>query len=288
MVFGPEQTARAAERWPGVVIGHDELLAYVTALRAANEGERGAQAIGDDALAELYLACGCGRGDSAALNHFDRHYLSAIPAALAHMRLSADTVDEVRQRVRHKLLVDEPSKADEPSKPGVPSTRLERYAGQGKLRGLIGVIAVRQALTILRKDRRLAPGGGDQLMDMPSPERDPELAFLQERYRAEFKRAFEQAVRKLDSRDRNFLRLHLFGGLTVEAVGKVYGVHRATATRWLAKLRKQLLKDTQAALRERLNIDRDELDSLMQLIQSRLDVSMQRVLQTMQEPEEPG
>lgn len=264
VMLDAESSARAAAHWPSVVLEHAAFAAYLEALP-------GAPKLWDaDALSELYLACACSRGDAAAMAHFDASYLTIVPQALAHMRLSADVIDEVRQQVRHKLLVALPGQLP----------KLCRYAGHGKLRGLLQVIAVRCALSILRKEQHFVPDGGEQLMNMPSPEHDPELAFLKRRYRAEFKTAFEEAVANLTSRDRNFLRLHLFGGLTVEQVGKVYGVHRATATRWLAKLRGQLLKDTQGVLRKRLNVNAEEFDSLMQLIQSRLDVSMQRVLQT--------
>ncbi len=270
-MLAAEVTAQVAARWPSIAIEHDTFVAFLETLPAGAGAVEAASEHDDEALAELYLACGCHNRDAAAFAHFDANYLSVVPAALAHMRLPADTVDEVRQQVRHKLLLAE---ADELPK-------LARYAGQGKLRGLVQVIAVRCALSMLRKDQRIAPGGDDQLLAMPSPENDPELSFLKRRYRAEFKTSFQAAVQDLSSRDRNFLRLHLFGGMTVEQVGKVYGVHRATATRWLAKLRAQLLKDTQASLRKRLQVSQDEFDGLMELIQSRLDVSMQRVLETM-------
>ena len=103
---------------------------------------------------------------------------------------------------------------------------------------------------------------------------------MKERYRAAFRVAFEQAVRRLSSRERNILRLQLDAGLTVEQIGEVYGVHRATATRWLTKIRDQLMSDTRRELGERVGVSSSELDGVMELIQSRLDVSVRRMLET--------
>ena len=58
----------------------------------------------------------------------------------------------------------------------------------------------------------------------------------------------------------------------------MYGVHRATATRWLAQIRAQVLAETRRRLGEVLAVPARELDSVMDLVQSRLDVSLQRML----------
>jgi len=261
----------ARQRWPEVALDQETFDAYVERrLKPSNlnPGDPEPEAeLSDDALAELYLACACSAGDATALALFDAHYLGAVPAALAHMRLPSATVDDVRQHVRSTLLVSEDGKC-----------RLDDYAGRGRLRGLVQVVAVRHAISLLRKTKREVPG--DALTELASPEHSPELHYMKESYRREFKRAFERAVRQLSSRDRNFLRLHLFGGLTVEQCGDIYGVHRATATRWLAKLRSGLLKETRRELGVQLEVSSEELDSLMELIQSRFEVSMERILQT--------
>jgi RNA polymerase sigma-70 factor (ECF subfamily) len=256
-----------AAAWPRVRVEADELAQY---LAARGEEAPDPQHLSDDAAAELYLACACARGDETALARFDARFLDVVPAALAHMKLPAATVDEVRQMVREKLLVVD----------GDGVRKLDRYAGQGKLRGLIKVVAVRTAISVLRKTRREAPLGDDALAAIPTPEHDPELAYMKARYRSEFKIAFEVAARQLESRDRNLLRLHLLDGVTLEQIAEMYSVHRATVVRWLAKVRDKLFSNTRKHMRERLDVSPEEFESLMGLIQSRLDVSVQRMLQT--------
>lgn len=252
--------AAATRRWPGLIVDADEVRAY-----AARCGVAGPSA---EALEELVLSARCSAGDPTALALFDACYLDAVPAALAHMKLGPERVDEIRQLVRHKLLVAEPS--------GAP--KLDSYAGQGRLRGLVKVVAVRTAISSIRKEKGHV--GDAALEQVADAAHDPELGYMKQRYRAAFRVAFERAIRGLTSRQRNILRLQLDAGLTVEQIGEVYGVHRATATRWLTKIRERLLSETRRELGEQVGASPRELDGVMELIQSRLDVSVRRMLET--------
>jgi RNA polymerase sigma-70 factor (ECF subfamily) len=227
-------------------------------------------ALGDDAIAEATLALACADGHREALARFEERYLSGIPAALAHMKLDAAEIDEVRQIVRDRLLV---------ASDGEPA-RIVGYAGRGTLRGLVKVMAVRAALDGVR--RRARDGGDHDLSLLPSPAHDPELAFLKDTYRAAFAEAFAGAVRGLESRERNLLRLHHLGGVTLDELAKMYGMHRATVVRQLAKVRSTLLSETQKGLKRRLRIGAAELESILGLIQSRLDVSVDGLLRSVE------
>ncbi|MCC7535400.1 MAG: transcriptional regulator [Deltaproteobacteria bacterium] len=227
-----------------------------------------------EAAREIDLARGCARGEAAAIERFEAEYLSVVPGALASMRLPPATVDEVRQLVRTKLLV-----ADEPG--GEP--RIVQYAGKGQLRGLVSVVAVRTALGVIRGDKHGVRAGEDELSALPSPERDPELAFLKAHYRAAFRAAFEEAARALGAHERNLLRLHFVGCVTLDDLARMYEVHRTTIVRTLAKAKKALFEETRKGMRRQLQIGPAELDSIMALIESRLEVSVGRMLESVSE-----
>lgn len=241
-----------------MVIDRDELAAELTRRELVTA----------DAAVELAIALACARGDRAALAAFERAYLAEVPAGLAHMKLDRATIDDLLQEVRAKLLVVEPG-----ARP-----RILEYAGQGKLRGLCQVMAARAAVSRLRAGKRTAPD--DDVAALAAAGDDPELAFLKAHYRDAFKAAFTAAAAELDARDRNLLRLHHLGGVTLDQLAAMYGVHRATAVRWLADVRKRVLAGTRGALRARLAVSADELDSIMELIGSRLDASVRRLLDT--------
>src|SRR5437773_409477 len=72
------------------------------------------------------------------------------------------------------------------------------------------------------------------LSRLPSPAADPELAFLKLQHRQDFKEAFGEAMATLDQRQKNVLLMNLVQGLSIDEVGRVYSVHRATAARWVS------------------------------------------------------
>src|SRR5688572_26131192 len=109
---------RARARFPEIVVDDATVLAALVEKLPAWSNVR--EAVNGLDAGELYLACACERADPRALACFETTYFPAIAAALAPMKLPAGADDEIRQRVRTKLLVSE---ADRPT--------LRTYAGQG-------------------------------------------------------------------------------------------------------------------------------------------------------------
>lgn len=62
--------------------------------------------------------------------------------------------------------------------------------------------------------------------------------------------------------------------LGIDEIAGIYRVHRATAARWLARIRERLYTGTRTELMQRLAVDPREFDSVMRLIRSRLDASI--------------
>jgi RNA polymerase sigma-70 factor (ECF subfamily) len=58
----------------------------------------------------------------------------------------------------------------------------------------------------------------------------------------------------------------------------MYGVSNRTVQRWLAELKDDVLQRMREGLKARLALNASELDSLLRLMQSQLQVSLQRVL----------
>jgi len=247
---------------PELAVDEVALITALAGLPAAID------AIGDDAIVEVALVLGCVGGGHAALTRLEADFFGPARHALAAMKLGGDLEAEALQEVREKLLV---------GVDGQPP-RILGYAGRGSLRGLIKVVATRAAISLLRKGGRETPG--DEAIVDASGESDPELAFLKARYRPVFREAFADAVAGLGARERNLLRLHFLRAVTLEQLATMYGVHRATIVRQLAAVRADLERSTRKGLAERLAVDRSELDSVMDLVRSQLDASVERLLRT--------
>lgn len=218
--------------------------------------------------AELALAAAAAAGDTSAIREIEARYFAPVRPQLRGMNLGAEDIADIEQAIRIKLLVAED---------GAPA-RILQYAGQGKLGGLIRVAAVREALTLLR--RKKTTTSEDWLEELSSPDDDPELVSLKTRHRAEFKAAFEEAVRRLEPREHAMLRLHLVRQHSIDHIGAVYGVHRATAARWIEAAKARLRSETTKVLAERYDLRGPELERVVGLIESRIELSIERLLAT--------
>jgi RNA polymerase sigma-70 factor (ECF subfamily) len=249
--------------WPGVTLGAGDFAAHLGLMTSGTPA-----AVGTLAVADLYLACACARGDARAVAALERAHDAAIDGALSRLRLAAVEREEARQALRVRILLP---------RDGAPP-RIAEYSGRGELRGWLCVAASRIALNARRGVKREVQLGDDLLAALPSPALDPELEALRGRTRAEFRAAFAEAVAALSPRARNVLRQHHVDGLGIGELGGVYRVHRVTASRWVVEAQAALIDGLRAAFSRRAGITRDELPSLLRILQSQLELSLGRVL----------
>lgn len=219
-------------------------------------------------VADLALALACRRGHAPAIARFEREHIATLDSTVGRVDASASFVDEVKQRVRTKLLVSED---DSPPK-------IAHYKGQGPLATWVRVVAAREAISSVRADRRRALADDAGLAALAASATGPELFVVAENYRAHFKRAFQAALAALDPAARNLLRLHYLHGLSIDELGSLLKVHRSSAARRVAKVRGTLLANTRGQLQAELAVGRQDFENLMGLIASRLDLSIERFL----------
>jgi RNA polymerase sigma-70 factor (ECF subfamily) len=243
--------------WPGIAVDS------TTFARHFQERWRDTLPRAPDA-AELYLACACAQGAAGALAAFDRTYLSRVDQYLHRLKPSAAFADDVRQTIREKLFVG-------------ATARIGEYNGRGSLEGWVRVMALRVAIDLGRRR-------GENLPDLAAqgtpPADDPELDFIKRRYRPHFVAALQHAIEQLSSEHRLWLRMHFVDGVTLDELAAGMRVHRVTAARRIAAARRAVMTSVRHLLRERLTLKDAELESLIGLVQSNLDVSLSRFLAT--------
>ena len=259
----------AHEAWPEVALPDEVFMTHL----ADRAGPEGARSLGSLHGADLYLACACARLEPRALSVFDEKVLPAVARALRKWDASFGLVDEVEQTLRQRLLVAPAG--------GVP--KIADYSGRGPLTKWLRAAAIRTAISMRRGGKKEVALEDEAIADWSTPLSDPELDFIKGRYRAEFAGAFRAAMASLTSQERNVLRLHLLDGLNIEQIGNLYGTHRSTVARWIARSREGLLEETRRRLGEKLSLGRAELESLMGLLRSQLDVSINRLLKKEQD-----
>lgn len=214
------------------------------------------------AAADLYLALACLAGSREALAIFERDVLAAVlPSVVRACRDSMIAVDDVIQRTRERLFVEQPPK-------------LAQYLGRGPLIGWVRIVAVREALQDRRKSRRQRARDDAALLGAPDAAPDLEVDVLQRRYGAAFRLAVTAALRRLTAEQRTLLRLHTHDGLSIDQLAPILGVHRATAARRLERARTDALEQTRAILRENHGLSPSEARSLVAVLGRALDISI--------------
>jgi RNA polymerase sigma-70 factor (ECF subfamily) len=259
--------AEARLQYPGIDLSDSEFAEHLG--KCLRGGEADAGEIASRVTKDIYLACGCVAGDETALGLLDGQVLATLPAAMGRLKLSSAAIDEAIQRARAKLLV---------GKEGIG--KIADFSGTGDLRGWVKVIAIRDALRTARKEKREVSLSDELQAALPASALDPDLAYQQRLYRAEFKSSFAAAVDELTPRERTLLRQSIVYHSTVDQVAVVYQVHRATAARWIAKAKERLATRTRAHLRERLSLSESQFHSIVRLIESQMDLSVERLLAT--------
>lgn len=265
----------AQKAWPQLQLDADKLGRFIA--------ERVATAdLGSAPAADLALVHACVDQHAAAHVAFDV-VLGEVDAAGAATRSPQDLVDEVKQILRVQLLVPRDGKP-----PAIAG-----YRGKGPLRGWIRITATRELIRHQKQQRReltlhqvLADDGlGAGSAGTGADGRrgglegvDPLLSQLKAEYRSEFSTALGDAIAKLSAEDRTLLRQQIVEGFSIDEVGAAFGVHRATAARWLSRARSALVSATHEVLAARLNVPIGEIEAVIRLVQSRLDTSVVRML----------
>lgn len=194
--------------------------------------------------------------------------LPKVIPSLKKLNPSPSFVDDALQEFRTNLLTGN-------------DARLASYSGSGSLAAWLRVSATRAGLDALRRAKRRKESPQPELALLAGSDAGPEVELFRASYGQAFRGALKDALERLDAQQRNVLRLHFSEGLNIEAIGKAYGVHRATVARWIVRARGQILSD----VRERLiapgsGLCASEFDCLARLIRSEVARGVSGLLST--------
>jgi RNA polymerase sigma-70 factor, ECF subfamily len=202
----------ARRTWPGVQLSYEKFFAHVS------RGETNPRV--PEHASDLYLCAACKDGQMAAYHALEAAYFPALRTILRRLLGESLATEEVLQEVRTRLLVGDPP-------------RIASYRGSGCLASWLRSVAVHAA----QDHRRAAGVRRSCLQKLARAERvsiateatDDQL--FQKQRRALCEQAWHSAIRSLDSAERQLLHHHFVSGLTIDALGTIYAVHRATVAR---------------------------------------------------------
>jgi RNA polymerase sigma-70 factor (ECF subfamily) len=217
---------------------------------------------------DVIFAHACAQGDAEALAGFESRLIPQLRRVLLQRGLDAPTADEALQLLRLKLFVA--------SGEGAP--KIAEYSGRGPLLAWLRMAALRTAWNLARERRRAFDLDDSKLQEAASPVDDADRRYIKERYRQDVTEVFQEALETLQPRARTLLRLQLVDGMRTSEMARAYRVDRATVKRWLADSREWLRNEVRLRLAARLDVAPSTLESLLQELQSQLDLSIRTAL----------
>jgi RNA polymerase sigma-70 factor (ECF subfamily) len=256
------ETGRAA--WPGVALPYVRFCERLAMLGHAPETV-------PEQVDAVYVCAAAELGDDAACRAIEERHFAALRALIARVDGRKDFIDEVLQLLRIQLFSGD--------------RKIAGYAGRGPLERWLRTAAMRVAFRQKKVRGRLPsslPEGSSllALTTLPSGREEGEQPFKAGYARA-FERALESAFAELRPRERAILRFHFAHGLNIEAIGRLYGVHRATVARWIAASREGLAGAVRAQLEGQFGpLPQQEFDSLVGVVYEALDLNVTALLRS--------
>jgi RNA polymerase sigma-70 factor (ECF subfamily) len=216
----------------------------------------------------IHLAIACEQGNELAIRTFQGEFLDEVDFAGRRLRATPTQTEDTRSHLLSLLVVGNENR--------VPALRA--YSGRGDLRSYVRVIATRELLRVIEAGKREVASPNESLLDRLASMTDVEAGYIRDAYRPHLDAALRAALANLPEESRALLRYSLIDGWNVDRIAALYGCHRATAARRVAAARDELADAIRADLSARLVIPLDEVDSVVRLVQSRIDVSLSRLL----------
>lgn len=274
-----EAVAKARAAMPNVHVDEASFLNAVeqrlARARAGDEADANAEpdAVADKTalvslrVDDLYLAFACANGDGSAVAR-----LAALVSELAadvrpRFPRLPETWDDVTQRFMRLLLVGD----------GRPP-KIVDYAGTGDLRAWLRVALTRFLLNVASREGRERPEEMPFFEALSDGSSSAEADYLRAACRAELRASLETSAEALSARERALLRFTYADGKTVQEIGAVYGVHGATASRWIQKARERLAALVRDDLVKRLELSDSEASSMLRGALSQIDLTLNRLL----------
>ena len=221
-------------------------------------------------LEDLFLAHACSKGDRIAWEYFVDTYLPVLRRCAEQACRCMSRSEDLAQELVTKLLDDR--------------RRFAGYNGRGSLAGWLRVAVSHAAIDHFRRNRKqvsleelkdsgqTAASAGNGLSSAGQSER------IDARWGPVLLSVLVEDLRRLPPRDRLLLNLYYVQDVPLKAIGRQFGVHEATASRWLERLRQDLRKRIERELRRRHGLRASELKSLWQWVSQETDFSLQEAV----------
>jgi RNA polymerase sigma-70 factor (ECF subfamily) len=160
--------------------------------------------------------------------------------------------------------------------------KIAQYDGIGSLEGWLRIILSRMVIDRHRSNRKQVPLEelGEEPAAVPGESGPEHLVVEEERRKAArlFKEAFSTAMSQLDAQQKLVLRLYYLENVNLKQIGFLLNAHESTASRLLEKLKKRLRRQVEKYLREKGQVQPQEIWFYLEAGSSATSLELQRTL----------
>ncbi len=240
-------------RWPLLTLSFEAFAEHWERIQRENRGTI--------EPADVYLCCACVAAQPEALQSFATENASVAEAAIRRIGDDEDFVRDSLQELWNRLLLGKDAK-------------VRSYSGRGPLQAWVRVAATRVALDRRRVSKRQTQREVKLPESLVALEVSPEAAVLKARFGLAFQESLRSSVASLSEQERNVLRMHVVGRCSIDQIGVAYGVHRATAARWIERARERIYDQVRRELCAAHKLTVSEFRSLATQLGNDLELSL--------------
>jgi len=205
---------------------------------------------------DLFLAIACSYEDRVAWEYFADDFLPIIRQFASQACGNSGESEDLAQEIAAKLIREK--------------HRLAGYNGKGSLAGWLRVAVSHAAIDRFRRMRKQVSLDELQEKGVPPPQDNPggrdEEENLDARWGPVVSRVANEIISRLSARDRMLLGLYYLRDVPLKTIGRQFGIHEATASRWLEKLRRDIRRQVERELRKKHGLRVSEIRSLWRWI----------------------
>lgn len=206
------------------------------------------------------LIASCLAGEADALRSLEAMLREHLPR-VRRMGLSNAALEDLLADVRARLVSGD---SDRPP-------ALRQFDGRGSLAGYVRAMIVRLAIDRLRAERSVAPyDDADEVEQIATFATSLEAQLTKHAHTDVVRAAFRRAWEELPPHQRLLLSQQVIDALSIDEIGALHGIHRATAARRCVAAREALLVRLRGTLREALGVDTTTAESILFNVASRL------------------
>jgi RNA polymerase sigma-70 factor len=201
---------------------------------------------------DLYLAIACADNDRIAWEYFADDYVPLLRRFAAQACSNPGDAEDLAQEITAKLMKDK--------------ERLGGYNGRGSLAGWLRVAASHAAIDRFRRTNRMSSLEELEQKGIAIAPLNPESADpaeqIDSRWGVAIGDILQEILRALPSRDRLLLGLYYLQNTSLKDIGRKFGIHEATASRWLEHMRRDIRKQVERELHRKHRLTSSEIQSL--------------------------